>query len=39
MASLMLLATAVMYYESVITFLDALHHHTLTERGHVCSHR
>jgi len=39
MASLMLLATAVMYYESVITFLDALHHHTLTERGHVCTHR
>ncbi|KAL0027362.1 hypothetical protein WJX79_004711 [Trebouxia sp. C0005] len=39
MASLMLLATAVMYYESIITFLNALHHHTLTERGHVCTHR
>ncbi|KAL0026889.1 hypothetical protein WJX77_009207 [Trebouxia sp. C0004] len=39
MASLMLLATAVMYYESIITFLYALHHHTLTERGHICTHR
>lgn len=39
MASLMLLATAVMYYESVVTFLYALHHHTLTERGHICTHR
>lgn len=39
MASLMLLATAVMYYESIITFLYALHHQTLTERGHICTHR
>ncbi len=39
MASLMLLATAVMYYESIITFLYALHHHTLTKRGHICTHR
>ena len=39
MASLMLLATAVMYYESIVTFLYALHHHTLTERGHICTQR
>ena len=37
MASLMVLATTVMYYESIATFLDALHHHTLTQRGYICT--
>lgn len=37
MASLMLLATVTMYYESTVTFLDALHEHTLSERGHICT--
>lgn len=39
MASLMLVASMVMYYESVVTFLDALHHHTLSQRGHICTSR
>ena len=39
MASLMLLATVTMYYESVVTFLDALHQHRLSERGHICTEK
>lgn len=39
MAGLMLLATVVMYYETVVSFLGALHHHALTERGHICTQR
>lgn len=39
MAGLMLLATVMMYYKSIVSFLWALHHHTLTKRGYICSHR
>ena len=39
MAGLMLLATVVMYYESIVSFLEALHHHTLTQRGYICTQR
>ena len=37
MALLMLLAALTMYYESIVVFLDALHEHRLSERGHVCA--
>ena len=39
MAGLMLLATAIMYYESLTVFLHALHTHTLSERGYICTQR